>query len=992
MNSAMKADAPIPTPIAPEAATFPNNQTEEEQQRIISLVQQCQRHATEAAVPSPSSCSSTTASATDTGSLTTLRYASQILLIKNLKSLHHELISIRREKVKTVITSSAVASNEEDVLNNKTTTARKQEQMQHFLRKISQELMCLNRVILSIDEEINGTLDEEIAHLNLRGDTERWIDKCLDQCGFGISLEAAVDCLRQVLNNKNSPNSNEKSAEKNITEIPGLAAVITSLRTIRRRLILVPFPSVFHGSPEKKACFPIALSNIGNNNLTCIQKMHQLWEYVTLPLEYYKNIQDQQQLKQYRERIVPTEGEGIVERTESILSESLVNLATSVLPTLVASACHSMDLPLPMWATPRKALGLLLHCSWRTTLAGEVLGEMLLREKEGGNFGNYSASSPTSTMIRMATSEYFQSLLRRLIISGHSELVVNQIYQIWKSCTSDDDSIDNNGNGDNQINGSDSVVRQNKSHDFNALPSHDFKTLRSILCIQLQKTLVTISSKREVAKFIRKVAHHVAKQQLASHDELGRQDSFEKFEKVCKSEVLPFLKDALLQTLSHDRELREAVVQFVILSPPTSFHQHHKSSSATVASSAAGEMSFPILHAVDKAVLLCITQLLASACANGNRCIVPGRRADVDSESESDDDAFVTDLDSGSEIVGHFLSCALSVGSVWSEDTFVTRTDTLQQQYVTEFLLYSLKGNFLSQNDVNLQHPSGSLASMLVQGITFRLEVSRAASVRIDGMLIAEAMAKLLGQNLRFEELHSICENASDVIKGEHKILEKKGRNKDRKRNKQRRTIKAPRAHVVIDPDAEYVSDDNGSTSSDDSQLDDFTNSDESNDSSDQSTWGEDSIQPYPMEDDEDDLRRVPRPHTLRDCIAYLVENENDTLAYDKHESALLELPNIISAQPLDLLDVTSTLVRVLLHMEDKFNMDQFTERRLDSLMALGVQSPLDTTLCLVEEMRGNVSLGTRLEALSIIGGVAQELSGLKELNNQRLKFEQQQK
>jgi hypothetical protein len=92
----------------------------------------------------------------------------------------------------------------------------------------------------------------------------------------------------------------------------------------------------------------------------------------------------------------------------------------------------------------------------------------------------------------------------------------------------------------------------------------------------------------------------------------------------------------------------------------------------------------------------------------------------------------------------------------------------------------------------------------------------------------------------------------------------------------------------------------------------------------------------------------------------------------------LSKLTTIITAQPLDLHDVISMLVRILLHLEDKFGMDQFDEKRWNSLMALGASAPTETCLLLVGEMRGNISLCTRLDSLSLLKGIAQDLSGTR--------------
>jgi len=229
------------------------------------------------------------------------------------------------------------------------------------------------------------------------------------------------------------------------------------------------------------------------------------------------------------------------------------------------------------------------------------------------------------------------------------------------------------------------------------------------------------------------------------------------------------------------------------------------------------------------------------------------------------------------------------------------------------------------------------LASTLVQGITLRLEVSRAESIRIDGMLIAEAMSSIIGQSIRFDELHP-SDEGQERVEGDRAKYGVVQKNSERKRTKTKKH-RAKKKPLTLDPDAEYVSDAEDSFDSGDvSSHGDSLESDGSSSCSSNSSWSEDSLEPYVMDDDEEDLRRVRRPRSLRECFAYLIENENETLAYDKHESALMELPAMVSSRPLDLVDMTPTLVRILLHMEDKFNMENFVQMKMNSLMAFAVQ------------------------------------------------------
>jgi len=440
----------------------------------------------------------------------------------------------------------------------------------------------------------------------------------------------------------------------------------------------------------------------------------------------------------------------------------------------------------------------------------------------------------------------------------------------------------------------------------------------------------------------------------------------DKLDGVCTKGILPFLREALLPSISKDAGLGEAMVNFTILTPPTSYHCQPESSL----------QSYPTIHDVDRAVPRCLAQLLALACADGIE-IKDETQSNNESACQEDSDSDDSQADSRQfKAVHGFLSHLFTVASVWCEDIFITKTDTLQQQYVTEFLLHPLESKQLTQNDLQQGLDDGTpLAAMIVQGVTLRLDVSRSESIRMDGMRVAEAMASLLGQTLRFDELHPSGDD--DIGIADKDVEEEKNKKRERRSKRKKRVPMEPRVSVVVDPDEECFTDDSDSSDSS-SQSDTSTDSHESDESSDSnSSWGEDSLQPYSMNDDEEDLRRVPRPRTLRDCLAYLLTSENEDLTYDKHHAALTELEAIISAQPLDLLDVVSTLVRVLLFLEDSFSMDQFSVKRWDSLMALGVCAPLETCLLLVGEMRGNISLGTRLEALSLLKCIAQELSGM---------------
>ena len=861
--------------------------------------------------------------------------------IKALQSLHCKLIH------PTIMPNEMADSSME--LKSNLSTATKQ---QDFLRTIADELIELERVIFHIDEEIDGVHSscifdyedtcewyndvlQKLARndkgdecnaceesdgtqglFNARlesnlNDPERCIDRCLDACGYTHSLDAAVDCLRRIVHNNSSTVSNSAPfQEERKNKGHGIIAAITSLRTVRRRLLLLPTSRIEEEGLDVVASFPkpyveaiLRLKDILND-----QQMRH-FQCMILPLAYHHN----QRTYQYSKNS---------DQYETL--DSLSSLARSVLPTLISAACHALNLPFPKWATPKCSYGIMFHYAWKCLLAVDLIRRSCPAE-------------PSAQECVIVASNHFQSIVRQLIESGYSDVFAHQVYKCWKSFGNDPS------------------------------PSHhcELATPRSILCLQLESTICFISSKRNAAIFCRAIIHDSAKMVIlksTSYDRL-KQQARDQLDETSRANILPFLREVMLPSLVKDAALADALVQFIILSPPASYHSDTRSS-----------QSFPTLQAIDLVVPRCLAQLLALTRDCESNSTKTESFQNVNGSDESDDDS----INSTTKIIG-FLSNIHTVASVWCEDVFVTRTDTLKQQYVTEFLLQPLNCNQLTQFDLkqSVFDDGTTLAAVLVQGVSLRLDVSRSESIRIDGMLVAEAMAAVLGQELKFDELHPpSCHNDGGIsVTKATELLKPKKQPKKKNRMKQ---VLEPRAPVVVDPDAllSFNSDSSSCSSQHDSSTNSCDSSDDSSDSA--SSWGEDSLQPYALDDDEEDISRVPRPHTLRECLAYLTSTDDDAMAYDKQQAALSELTTIITAQPLDLHDVISMLVRILLHLEDKFGMDQFDENRWNSLMALGVSAPTETCLLLVGEMRGNISLCTRLDSLSLLKGIAQELSGTR--------------
>lgn len=317
-------------------------------------------------------------------------------------------------------------------------------------------------------------------------------------------------------------------------------------------------------------------------------------------------------------------------------------------------------------------------------------------------------------------------------------------------------------------------------------------------------------------------------------------------------------------------------------------------------------------------------------------------------EHESVGDAHREEDDEGredEEVGGNFLCvCLKEASEMWSESVYVQMTDESQQVYVTEFILASVP--CLQQGGVDSALRQ-KIVLALVEGVTARLESSRQV-IRRQGMLVAEVLAPLLGQTLRFEELHGDSGDA----RREH------GHSTD---------CEAPAAsketsNLRVEADLE------------------------SNDAADDdnSVWSEDDLVPYDLEDDESDLATVNQPKYLRDCLALLRSPETDKNAFDATRAALKQIESLVRIQPHDLADMAGPLAQDLLFIEDKFQMEDFVALRWRSLCALLVHEPIIASRIFTQALFGSTSLGIRLDILGLYESAAEELCGSTALQEAR--------
>ncbi|EJK65649.1 hypothetical protein THAOC_13470 [Thalassiosira oceanica] len=455
-----------------------------------------------------------------------------------------------------------------------------------------------------------------------------------------------------------------------------------------------------------------------------------------------------------------------------------------------------------------------------------------------------------------AIRRHFRFLLQHMIKNGRARLSAEQIFRFWIACKETDEP-----NG------------------------------MSLLCAHFKSELLSIQP-REACGCIHELIRTTAKKMLngfegSTYLKTGRMN----LDTACKNCIMPILQDLVLPVLydCSAGDIADTLFSFVV-NPPTSLASHARDFK---------------LRSFDQAVPRIYAQLYVELSQH-----------EGSSSKQRNDDGGSDGVRAYGKTFESFL---FQAATLWSEDIFAQRADCLQQQYLSEFLLYP----FDCGCDVGIH-----ITPLLVQGVSIRMEVSLSDSIRVDGMRVAQAMAMVLGKQLDFDELKEKEKSCGPMASCDRAIT----------------------------------------------SVHDDTLSDESDDDS---SFGE-QFRPCGVDnDEEEDLQRAPRLTTLRDCVLNLLTSENDALAFEKHSRVLSEIESIVNNNPLDLADVGQTMMKILLHLEDKFGIDAFTEKRWTGLFALGAALPMQMTAQLVDECKGNVDLGTRLEALAIISAVAQDLAGI---------------
>ena len=140
----------------------------------------------------------------------------------------------------------------------------------------------------------------------------------------------------------------------------------------------------------------------------------------------------------------------------------------------------------------------------------------------------------------------------------------------------------------------------------------------------------------------------------------------------------------------------------------------------------------------------------------------------------------------------------------------------------------------------------------------------------------------------------------------------------------------------------------------------------------------DDDLEPYDMSHDREETK-FPEPHYIRDLMDMLANGGESGEAdeFERIRTALAVGERLIRQQlGRDHASLTRQLLSILLHLQDKFDMDDFLDLRFRSMTAAVVSQPREAAAYLTQEFYAeNYSIIQRLDMLRVINAAAREIS-----------------
>uniref|UniRef100_H2UMT0 Telomere length regulation protein TEL2 homolog n=1 Tax=Takifugu rubripes TaxID=31033 RepID=H2UMT0_TAKRU len=285
-----------------------------------------------------------------------------------------------------------------------------------------------------------------------------------------------------------------------------------------------------------------------------------------------------------------------------------------------------------------------------------------------------------------------------------------------------------------------------------------------------------------------------------------------------------------------------------------------------------------------------------------------------------------------------------AVSQAWANPSAVKHTPIEQQLYVSKALLLSV--NLL--DDSELHQLQSDLLQCMLGGMQSHLD-SSVVRIRHMGMVVGECLSSRMDiseTKLKFEydqddetrELLSLMTAHSDDESDPEPVSRSE----------------SPKVTNEIPPPVPNKLPQNNLSRQPDPDLD-----------------SDDELTPYDMSDDQEMSAASP-PRYLRDCLETLISSEDPM----RVELSLIAAEDLVRKNVFAAREISVELTKVLLHMENKYNLNNFLVLRQATMVALTVIDCIPVTQYLTTEFYSlNYSLRQRLDMLEVLVFAARELS-----------------
>lgn len=292
------------------------------------------------------------------------------------------------------------------------------------------------------------------------------------------------------------------------------------------------------------------------------------------------------------------------------------------------------------------------------------------------------------------------------------------------------------------------------------------------------------------------------------------------------------------------------------------------------------------------------------------------------------------------------LQVLQSICQAWANPSAVKHTPLEQQIYISKTLLLGV--NLLNESE--LKELRSELLQCLLEGMQSHLD-SSVVQIRRIGMVVGECLSTRMdvnGTKLKFE--YDADEDTQELL-----LLMTPTTADDQESD-----------HDAI-VESSNVCQDEPSPALSQKQ----SNSPTPNSNQDSDLDSDDELTPYDMSCDKK-LSKSDPPHYVRDCLEILISSEDAA----RVELALNVTESLVRKNPFATKEISVQMTKVLLHIENKYSIENFQTLRQATMVALAVTDCIPVTEYLTTEFYSlNYSLRQRLDILEVLALAAQELS-----------------